>query len=138
METYNQKCLPMPPDVQTLPEFFSEFMDSATMEVVCAMDVKLQVEVIALSMFRSNIQQEIKMLAQQGEKDRDALARQILTDFVQAEKIASELLTGILLALITLPAETQARKSEARWPEPAFALERCAYFVSVFIFLIPL
>ena len=95
METNNQKCLPMPPDVQTLPEFFSEFMDSATMEVVCAMDVKLQVEVIALSMFRSNIQHEIKMLAQQGENDRDVQARQILTDFVQAEKIASELLTGI-------------------------------------------
>ena len=100
MEPNDAKCSPMPPDVQTLPEFFSEFMDSATMEVVCAMDVKLQVEVIALSMFRSNIQQEIKMLAQQGEKDRDALARQILTDFVQAEKIASELLTGIITRFV--------------------------------------
>ena len=75
-------------------------MDSATIEVVCAMSMKQQVEAIALSMFRSKIQQEIIMLEKKGVNDIEPYERSMLNDFVNSEKIASELLTGLITRFV--------------------------------------
>ena len=75
-------------------------MDSATIEVICAMDMKRQVEVIASSMFRSKIQQEIIGLEQQGVNNIESYERSMLNDFVNSEKIASELLTGLITRFV--------------------------------------
>ena len=75
-------------------------MDSATSEVVCTMDMKQQVEVIALSLFRSKIQQEIMVLEQQGVNGLEPYERSMLNDYVRSEEIAAELLTGIITRFV--------------------------------------
>ena len=64
------------------------------------MDMKQQVEVIALSLFRSKIQQEIMALEQQGVNGLELYERSMLNDYVRSQEIAAELLTGIITRFV--------------------------------------